>query len=281
MKSSKSTSVQLMGWIMAICPLCMAILTHTGLRSAPLSIELPPRPGLAFHQYAVDLRKIHPTAEAHAIFIFQNRGSEPVQITAMEPSCGCLTPTLQGDQDKVIPAGESGRIVVRMQPANSTVGPHEYTVKVKYTDPEPREVQLTMKLEIPETTITVSPPALIVYHPHGSEPTPYDFKITDGRGKRFEVTDVSVNSDLVEAAIGETNFTQTGNFQQTVRVSIAGDLPPERTQALLIVQTNDVDFPELRIPILLQGQKPEDDAEGDHADDHSHRHFKHGELGPQ
>lgn len=263
-----------MAWVMAICPLSMAVLTHTGLRSVPLSVKSPAMPSLAFHQYAVDLRKIHPTAEAHAIFIFHNRGPEPILITGMEPSCGCLTPQLQGDQDNVIPAGEMGRIIVRMQPANSTVGPHEYTVKVKYTDTEPREVQLTMKLEIPPATMTVTPPALIVYHPHGSEPTPYDFTVTDGRGKRFEITDISVSSDLVEAVIGETNFTQTGNFQQTVRVSIAGELPPERTQALLKIQTNDVDFPELRIPILLQGQKPEGDSEGDHTDGHHHSHVK-------
>lgn len=274
MISNRTTAVRLMAWTLALCPISLATLFHTGIRSVPLSIEVQPRPALAFHQYAVDLRKIHPTAEAHAIFIFHNRGSEPVQITGLEPSCGCLTPILQGDHDKVIPAGEHGRILVRMQPANSTVGPHEYTVNVKYTDPQPREVQLTMKLEIPPTTITVSPPALIVYHPEGSEPTPYDFTITDGRGKRFEVTDISVNSDLVEAVIGETGRTATGNFQQIIRVSIAGDLPPERTQALLRIMTDDPDFPELRVPLMLQGQSPTMDAEGDLGLDHEHRHVK-------
>ena len=264
-----------MAWVMALCPISLAVLFHTEIRPVPLSIASPPRPALAFHQYAVDLRKIHPTTEAHATFIFQNRGTQPVHIVSMEPSCGCLTPLLQGDQNKMIPAGEHARIVVRMQPANSTVGPHEYTVNVKYTDPEPREVQLTMKLEIPATTLTVTPPALIVYHPHGSEPTPYDFTITDGRGKRFEITGLSVNSSLVEAAIGETGRTATGNFQQTVRVSIAGELPPVRTQALLRILTDDPDIPELRVPMMLQGQTFETHAEGDQGLDHEHRHSKH------
>jgi hypothetical protein len=275
MKSSRTVAIRLMAWVMALCPLSLAILFHTEIRSVPLSIEAPPRPALAFHQYAVDLRKIHPTTEAHATFIFQNRGSQSVQITSLEPSCGCLTPLLQGDHDKVIPAGEHGRIVVRMQPANSTVGPHEYTVNVKYTDPEPREVQLTMKLEIPSTMLTVTPPALIVYHPHGSAPTPYDFTITDGRGKRFEITGLSINSDLVEAAIGETSRTATGNFQQTVRVSIAGELPPLRTQALLRIMTDDPDIPELRVPLMLQGQILEAHAERDQGLDHEHQHGKH------
>jgi hypothetical protein len=274
MTSTRSITLRLMAAVMAVSPLCLAILFHTGIRSTPLSIEAPAKPSLAFHQYAVDLRKIHPTAEAHATFIFQNRGSEPIQITAMEPSCGCLTPLLQGDHNKVIPAGEHGRVVVRMQPANSTVGPHEYTVNVKYTDSKPREVLLTMKLEIPATMLTVSPPALIVYHPEGSEPTPYDFTITDGRGKRFEITGISINSELVETAIGETSRTPTGNFQQTVRVNIAGNLPPVRTQALLRIQTDDPDIPELRVPMMLQGQTPGTESESDHGLDHEHRHSK-------
>jgi hypothetical protein len=275
MNSGGSIAVRLMAWTMSLSPLCLAVLFHTGIQSVPLSIPVPPKPALAFHQYAVDLRKIHPTAECHATFIFQNRGTESVRITGMEPSCGCLTPLLQGDRDKEIPAGEQGRIIVRMQPANSTVGPHEYTVDVKYTDPEPREVRLTMKLEIPSTTMTVSPPALIVYHPFGSEPTPYDFTVTDGRGKRFEITDVSVNSDLVEAAIGETNFTSHGKFQQTVRVSIAGDLPPERAQVLLKIMTDDPEFPVLRVPMLLQGQSPTGDDDVN-LDEHDHEH-QHGD----
>lgn len=276
MNSCKTVSVRLMAWVMALCPLSMAILFHTEIRSVPLAIEVPPRPALAFHQYAVDLRKIHPTAEAHGTFIFHNRGAQPVRIQSMEPSCGCLTPQLHGDRNKEIPAGEHGRIVVRMQPANSTVGPHEYTVKVKYTDPLPREVQLTLKLEIPATTITISPPALIVYHPHGSEATSYDFTITDGRGKQFDITGLAVNSDLIVAAIGETSRTATGNFQQKVRVVISGELPPARTQALIRVTTDDPDFPELRIPLMLQGQLAAADAEQDQRLDHEHPPAKSG-----
>ena len=276
MKTNSNVALRLMAWVMALCPPSLAVLCHTGIQSIPLSIEVPPRPALAFHQYAVDLRKIHPTAEAHATFIFQNRGTEPVLIEGMEPSCGCLTPLLQGDHGKVIPPGEHGRIVVRMQPASSTPGPHEYLVNVKYTDPQPREIQLTMKLEIPTTTLTVSPPGLIVFHPVGSEPTPYDFTITDGRGKRFEITDVSINSDLVEAAIGETSWTQTGKFQQTVRVSIAGDLPIERKQVLLRIMTDDPDIPELRVPLMLQRLLPKSEGEIDQGLDHQHLQHKDG-----
>lgn len=269
MQWKASVQVRLMAWVMALCPFGLAIVCHTGIRSVPLAIPAQKLPALAFNQYAVDLRKIHPTTESQATFAFQNRGSEPVTITKLEPSCGCLTPRLQGDRDNVIEAGQMGRVVMRMQPANSSPGPHEYTVKVYYTDPEPREALLTLKLEIPVSTLNVTPPGLIVYHPAGSQNTETDFTITDGRGKRFEITDISVNTDLVETGIGETQMTPTGQFQQTVHVSIAGNLPPGKTQVLLRISTDDVDVPELRVPLVLQG--PAQVAERDQSLDHEHK----------
>ena len=142
---------RMFAWAMALAPLTLSVLVHTGFRPAPLSIPSPKRPSLAFHQYAVDLKTIRPTSVEQAFFVFHNRGTEPVRITKVEPSCGCLTPQLQGIRDNTVEPGGSGRVIFRMQPANSTPGPHQYTVTVYYTDPEPREVQLLLKLEIPAT----------------------------------------------------------------------------------------------------------------------------------
>lgn len=266
MQWMNSVSVRLMAWVITLLPLTMAVLFHTGLRSVPLSIEVPRRPSLAFHQYGVDLRR--PRSVAEASYVFQNRGSEPVHITKIEPSCGCLTVRLQGAREDIIEAGDHARIVAQMQLANSTPGPHEYAINVSYTDPEPREVQLTLKMEIP-ATIWVTPASLIFYHPAGStEPTLAEFKVTDGRGKRFEITDVSVNTDLVEPAIGETSRTENGNFQQTVQVSVAAKLPAGRSQVMLRIATTDPEIPLLQVPIILQGEATPNDAEGDRTLDH-------------
>ena len=269
MNWTTSATVRLTAWIMAFCPFALALVVHSEVRPVPLSIKGPRLPALAFHQYAVDLRTIHPTTETQATFAFQNRSQEPVRITSMEPSCGCLMPRMEGARDQQFAAGGNGRIILRMQPANSTAGPHEYTVKIKYTDPEPQETTLTLKLVIPPTTLSVTPPALIVYHPAGSEPTVTDFTITDGRGTRFDVTDVTIDSEFAEAAIGETGRTVTGNFQQIIQVSIAGDLPPGQRQALLRIMTTDPDVPELRVPLLLRGPTPlSDEVDDDLAPDH-------------
>ncbi len=277
MQAMTSVSVRFAVWMMAMLPLSLAVLFHTGLRSVPLSIDVPQRPSLAFHQYAVDLRTIRPATVIEASYVFQNRGTEPVHIVKLDPSCGCLTPRLIGARDNIIEAGEQGRIVIRMQPANTSPGPHEYTVNVKYTDPMPREVQLKLKMEIP-ATLWVTPPALVVYHPAGSEPTLAEFTVTDGRGKSFEITDVSINTDLVETSLGESSRSPIGNYQQSVRVSIAGTLPPGRAQFLLRITTTDPDVGELRVPIMLQGQALPTDGESDHALDHElHKHQRHSQ----
>lgn len=255
-----------MAFTMAITPFALAILNHTGLQSIPLVITSPPPPALAFSQYAVDLRTVQPTTVVEASYVFQNRSAKPIHIT-LEPSCGCLTPRIQGTRDNVIEPGDHGRIVVRMQPANTTPGPHEYTVNVKYTDTEPREIPLTLKLVLPRG-IWVTPPALAVSHPLGSSPTIQDFTVTDGRGKPFEITDVSCNSDLVEAVIGESTRSPIGNFQQSVRVSIAGDLPTVQTNVVLRIMTSDPDMGEIRVPLRLQGRVPTPTAESDQSLDH-------------
>jgi hypothetical protein len=152
-------------------------------------------------------------------------------------------------------------------------------VNVKYTDPEPREVQLTLKLEIP-ATLWVTPPGLVVYHPKGAAPTTADFTVTDGRGKTFDITDVSINTELAEAAIGESSRSETGNFQQSVRLRINGDLPPGQKQYLLRISTTDRDVPELRVPIMLQGETPASVAELDHSLDHERAAGSDAEVVP-
>lgn len=267
MRWTNSLATKLTVWVMALLPVTFAVLNHTRLHSIPLSIPAPKRPALAFHQYAVDLRTIQPTTPVQAHFAFQNRGQQPVRITKVEPSCQCLTTQIQGARDNTIDSGGQGRIVVRLQPANSTPGPHTYTVNVSYNDPEPNEVQLTLKLVIPET-LWVTPRLMSFYHRKGASPTTADFTVSDGRAKRFEITDVSVSTELVEAAVGETSVSPTGNYQQTVRIVVAGDLPPGQSQHMLTIRTTDREFAELKVPIFLRGPTESPGGEAEHAHDH-------------
>ncbi len=260
------TSVRLGLWTVACLPLAWSVAVHSGAAPKPMSISVPERPALTFRQYAVDLGPIQPTGEARGTFVFLNRGREAVEISKVEPSCSCLVPRLE---KKRYEPGEDGRLVLRVQPANESSGKKELFCDVTYTDPEPRQVRLTFKLEIPERQMTVTPPALMIYHPEGSGLTEQMFVVADGRKRPFEIVDVETTSDLVTTDIGERHVTSDGVWQQAIKVTVPGELPRGRHQILLRIRTTDKDFPELRVPLMLQG--PVDpNASGE--DDHEHRH---------
>lgn len=265
-------SAKLGALALSLTPLIWSVVIHSGAAPTPMSIAVPDRPALAFRQYAVDLGPIQPTGEARATFIFVNRGAGPVEITKVVPSCSCLTPRVE---QKPYEPGAEGKIVLRIQPANETPGPKELFADVSYNDPEPRTVRLTFKLVIPERQMTVSPPALMVVHPEGSEPTEARFTVTDGRKKPFEILNVEVNSEMVTPVVGERTLSSSGEWSQSVTVTIPGALPSGKHQVLLRIRTSDLDFPELRVPLMLHGPTPPGGGDEDH------EHGKHSLAAPR
>lgn len=245
----------------SLTPFLWSVIVHSGAAPTPMSIPVPRRPALAFRQYAVDLGPIQPMGESRAPFVFINRGTAPVEITKVEPSCSCLQPRVD---IKHFEPGEEGRIVLRIQPANETPGRKELFADVFYNDPEPREVRLTFKLEIPERQMMVTPPALMVNHPAGSDETVATFTVSDGRKKSFEIVDATVNSELISPVVGERTLSPAGEWSQTVKVTIPGDLPKGKTSVLLRIRTTDKDYEELRVPLLLMGPQLEKSGEHDH-----------------
>lgn len=260
----RKTSVKLTAWTFASLPLAWSIVVHSGAAPVPMSISVPNRPALTFRQYAVDLGPIQPTVEARGTFVFVNRGRSPIENLEVAPSCSCLVPRL--DKKRFEP-GEEGRLVLRVQPANESSGRKELFADVTYNDPEPRQVRLTFKLEIPERQMTVTPPALMVFHPEGSDPTEATFIVADGRKTPFEITDVQATSDLVSTDIGERQLTPEGVWQQTIKVTVQGDLPHGRNQVLLRIRTTDKNVAELRVPLMLQGP-----VDPNATEDHEHPH---------
>jgi hypothetical protein len=113
---------------------------------------------------------------------------------------------------------------------------------------------LLLRLVVP-AKLWVNPPSLFVFHPgNNTETTEKEFIVCDSRGNRFDITDASVNTELVEAIVGETGRTAMGNFQQSVLIRVAAKLPAGRRTHLLTIKTTDPDAPELRIPLMLEGE---------------------------
>lgn len=234
-------------WAAALLPCLVAVTVHFVRPPQPLALELPPRPALAFDQYLVDLGRVTPTSELRATFVFCNRGSQPVEITEVEPSCGCLVPYVS---TRKVEPGELGRIILRMQPANELPGRKELYADVKYVDPQPRETRLTFKLELPEERLIVKPKALIFYQ-SSDQPVTRDVTVTDTREQPARIVDATVNSAFVRVAPGGRQNLETGGVKHRIDVTVQGNVPAGRHQALLTIRTDDPLSPVLRVPLVI------------------------------
>jgi hypothetical protein len=236
----------------ALLPCTVAVLVHFVRPPRPLAIELPSRPALAFDQYLVDLGRVTPTSELRATFLFRNRGTQPIDVTDVAPSCGCLVPYVS---TRKIEPGKTGRIVLRMQPANELPGRKEFFADVKYTDPQPREARLTFKLELPEDRLLVRPKALtFLFYQSSDQPLTRQIVVTDSREQPARIVDVTANRPFVRVEPGGRSSLESGGVEQRIGVTVQGDVPAGRHEALLTIRTDDPHSPVLRVPLVIERQ---------------------------
>ena len=229
----------------AMVPFVLALAAHA-VGPKQREISSVTRPALTFDQYMVNLGPVEPRREHIGRFVFTNRGDRVVRITALEPSCGCLNPRLE---KRVYQPGETGHFALRVQTANEEPGPKTYHCKVVYEDPEPRDVDVTFKVTLPEATVSVRPRSLILYS-FGDGSVSKEIEITDTRAKNLKLVGVQSSLALVSATIGVSSH---DDGQSVHRVLVeANNVPVGRHQALITVLTNDRDFPELRIPVWVE-----------------------------
>ncbi|MFO0918483.1 MAG: DUF1573 domain-containing protein [Planctomycetaceae bacterium] len=252
-----STPLRIGLWTLALLPLGAAMLAHQRGPIPTLSVTPPALPALAFDQYLVDLGPIRPTAEVQANFVFRHRGKHPVEIVEVKPSCGCLRPKLS---KQTYAPGDVDAMVLRVLPANESPGRHEYTVEIKYHDPEPREAHVTFRVTLPEKGINIKPPALGVYQ-FSDQPTKQSVLITDTRGASWQVQGISVSLPFVTATAGERVHAESGAWELPIEVTVAGNVPAGRHKGVISVFTDDSAYPEMKIPLLIQGRESFDESD--------------------
>ncbi len=209
------------------------------------------RPALAFDQYAVNLGPIEPMGLAKGRFRFTNLGEKPAKITKFHPSCGCLQPRLE---KRDYAPGETGEFFVHVATAGEMPGPRDYTITVEYEDPEPQNVVLAFRLELPPRQIYVTPRAVLVYQ-FGDEPVTRDILVTDNRPNPATVTGVESRAKFVAAEITGTETNQDGIQNTIVKVTVS-DVSSGTHNTVLKIHTDDPKFPVLNVPVRVERQPP-------------------------
>jgi hypothetical protein len=239
-------------------PFLLAVAAHIAApRPRPLAAA-PDRPALAFNQYLIDKGEVLPSQEVRVRFEFTNRGPAPVRVTQLVPSCGCLQPRLK---KRTYQPGESGSFDLHVQTANQNAGFKEYTVAVKYADPESREATVTFRTVLPENQVFVTPRALTFYEfsddALAAGVLPKTIEITDrrgrGRGRHLNITSVECTPRIAEVEVEETDVDEEGYWHGRLKVTIPGQLPSRQVQAVIHIATDDPEYRQLRVPLILQG----------------------------
>jgi hypothetical protein len=110
----------------------------------PLLIGATAQAALVFDKTWLDLNPEMGAAKVDAVFKFENKGTTPVHIKAVKPSCGCTTAALAKND---IAPGEKGEITATFNIGDRS-GVQVKTVTVETDDPQSPQTVLTFKATI-------------------------------------------------------------------------------------------------------------------------------------
>lgn len=209
-----------------------------------------PAPALVFRQYMVDLGRhpVPPRPELFGHFEFENVSDRIAEITAIEPSCGCLTPNMP---QRVFKPGEKGDFFIRIRTANETPGPKEYFVNIKFSDPEPREATVTFRVVLPKAQVYVQPRALIFYQ-LSQKPMKRTITVLDARSKHLQIEKVESDLDFLTIEVDESSIDEESRRKYPIHVTVPALSDKVEHRGTIRILTNDKQNPLIRVPIVVQ-----------------------------
>jgi hypothetical protein len=181
-------------------------------------------------------------------FTIVNAGRDVVEISAVQPSCGCLRPRLE---EKRLRPGDAAVLVLEVNTLTAPAGPNAWRVQIFYTcDGQARDLTLNLRATV-VSEISVQPAALIL---QTESAVGSDVVVTDGRSKPLTVTGVRTTDPLLRAAVQEVRSDDSGRKIQVVRVNVPPEFPEGRHEEMLQIFSSDPEYAELRVPVTVVKQ---------------------------
>ncbi len=174
-------------------------------------------------------------------FVVKNTGSAVLKILNVKPSCGCTT---NGEYDREIPPGGTGRIPLQLRTRNLT----KFTKRVTVTTNDPRSASFKLSL-----TGTVKPYVTA---------TPSRLRLSGVKpnDEIIEIVRLSVVPDDVELRVVESSkpsgfraTLQPGPEPKTFDLTIVGQPPFKEgvNSAKILINTGVPDQPTITIPVIV------------------------------
>jgi hypothetical protein len=181
-------------------------------------------------------------------FTLANRSGEAAQITATQPSCGCLTPRLG---ERRLSPGAIGVLLLEINTLTAPAGPNSWHVKIACTSGrETYELTLTILATV-IAEITVEPAALVL---QTRSTASAEVTLIDGRPHPLRVTDLRPSSPHLAASLATKQTGDDSANRTRIHVAVQPGFPDGRHDETLQIFTSDPQYPELRIPVTVLKQ---------------------------
>ena len=230
---------------------------YTQFMNAMLAIfvlgAMPAIGPLACEKAAVDRGEVRSGPTLDQSFVVVNRGPSTVEITAVQPGCGCLKPTTSRTS---IPPGESATVGISLNTLTQPAGPNAWKATVRYRivpaapappsiDPD-GELELSIRANLVRE-IEVAPPSLAIST--ASEATQI-VTVTDRRAAPLTVLAATTTSPHLTATLLPATRAN-GILSHSVELKVRASYPPGTAEESLVLTTNDPACRELRIVVKV------------------------------
>jgi hypothetical protein len=184
-------------------------------------------------------------------YALQNRGTAPVEITGVFPSCGCLAPRI--DRRRLEPGEQTG-VVLEVATLGLAEGVQSWRVRLVYQDGGAGgELSLVLCGRV-LTEVQVQPAALVI---HADAPGEHRVTLTDRRPQPLAVTSVDATVPGLHPCLGEARRNEAGHWTRAISLDVQADCPEGKHDGLLHIRTSDPTYPDLRVPVTVVKRSPQ------------------------
>ncbi len=196
-----------------------------------------------FEETRHDFGTVARGAKAEFRFKLKNIYKEDVHIASVRSSCGCTSPTIDGDLLKTY---EEGAILATFN-TRSFYGQKNATVTVTFDQPFDAEVQLQVSGYI-RTDLTLEPGGAEFGTIDAGVASSKRLTISHDGGADWAITSIKSGSRYVEAEAVETSRTRN-RVTYDLAVYVRPETPPGYVKEQLIIGTNDRQTPEFPVSV--------------------------------
>jgi hypothetical protein len=200
---------------------------------------------LHFPKKILNLGKIKGGVPLAFVFLFEAKGTEPVEILEVRPGCGCVSPELTG---KKFEPGETGKIMLKVNTLGEAAGPHRWYLYLIYRQGQ-TETQVPLQILADVSNEMTVQPARLSIHTSGKHTQ--ELRLIDFRTQPLAIKEVRTTATFVQAVCGKTARDDKDNWVTRIQIKIGDDVPTGRNEVMVNIYTDDAVYRHLQVPVVV------------------------------